>query len=160
MTHSQKTEDRALRRVDPAHRPPHEAGFSLIECMVALLVLTAGLLGLAQLFGLALHQAAYARNNSMLSAEAMERLEDLRSQYNYGLKAGAMPSNLSAGNHGPVTITLDGATGSNQGAVSFKISWTVTDGANKEKDLVVTAEAVSHKALENRTIRLTGHFAP
>ena len=55
-----------------------DSGFTLLESMIALLVLATGLLGMAHLFALAIHQASYARNNTMLVSVAMDQMEQIR----------------------------------------------------------------------------------
>ena len=128
--------------------------------MIALVVLTTGLLGVAHLFALAIHQASYARNNTMLVSVAMDQMEQIRRDYNSNLMTGQASSSLTVGNHGPVTVTVAGASGSNQGSFQYKLDWTVSSPAGQEKDVTLTAQPATQKALQNRTIQLVSHFAP
>ncbi|MBI4454909.1 MAG: prepilin-type N-terminal cleavage/methylation domain-containing protein [Acidobacteria bacterium] len=135
-------------------------GFTLLESMIALLILTTGLLGLAQLFVLAIHQNSYARQNTMAISAAEDKMEDLKNQYNYELATGGISSDLSVGSHGPVTITISGSSGTNQGSYQYMLNWTVSNPAGKEKEITLTATPVSQNVKENRTVQLTSHLAP
>lgn len=63
----------------PATRtsPPADAGFSLIEIMVAMSILTVGLLGLAQVFYMGLNIAATSTPNLVAREKAREAIESV-----------------------------------------------------------------------------------
>lgn len=63
--------------MDPRQESRGEAGFSLVETMVASLVLTIGLVGMAQLLAVAtiMHSdARHATDNTMLAQQKMDQL--------------------------------------------------------------------------------------
>lgn len=94
---------------------PAQAGFTLIEAMVATVIAVIAVVALAYTFGAGrglVDRFAVARSGLAVAEQRMERLSIL------GLKD---PTNaeLSPGNHGPIPCTLNGnATGTEQ--------WTVT----------------------------------
>ena len=134
-------------------------GFTLIESVIALLILSSGLLGLAQLFVLAISQNAYGRQNTMAVSVAGNRVETLRNEFNNDLRTGISSADMTAGNHGPVTVTLAPPSNSNQGTFSYNVSWTVAvNGFEKEVTVVVTPGSSNVKL--NRNVQLVSHFAP
>jgi len=139
---------------------PKDRGFTLLECVVAIFILTVGLLGLAQLFVLAINQNSYGRQNSMAVSVAMDRLEMLRTEYNSDLATNATSPDLSVGSHGPVTANVAAATGTNQGTFDYKVSWSVTNPIGKEKSVAVTVQPGSSNVKQNRTVSITGYLAP
>jgi len=134
-------------------------GFTLIESVIALLVLASGLLGLAQLFVLAISQNAYGRQNTMAVSVAGNQVETLRNEFNNDLRTGISSADLTPGNHGPVTVALAPPANSNQGTYSYNVSWTVAvNGFEKEVTVVVTPGSSNVKL--NRNVQLVSHFSP
>jgi prepilin-type N-terminal cleavage/methylation domain-containing protein len=62
----------------PETRPPGERGFTLIEVMVAIVILTVGLLSLAQMMVLATNSNSLSGRMTSASALAKEQLERLK----------------------------------------------------------------------------------
>lgn len=92
------------------YRAKHRAGataggFSLIEVMVAVVVICVGLLGIAKMQGLALSGTNIARQRSMAAFLAASLASSMNSNRNYWATAAA----VAASNPTPITIT--GATG-------------------------------------------------
>ena len=52
-----------------------------MDSMIALVVLSVGLLALVQLMGTALNQSAFTQNNTMAAAVAQEKIEELRTVF-------------------------------------------------------------------------------
>lgn len=66
---------------DRRHRPQRESGFSLLETIVAMMILTVGLLGVASAIGYALMASNSGRgltNAKLLVVSALEQMETLR----------------------------------------------------------------------------------
>lgn len=113
-------------------RTAQSYGFSLIECMIAVTVLAVSLMGLAQLMGVSVYHSAFARSNTMAVSVAQQKLESLRLNYTKDLLAkvttpGSGPSSdLTAGTHSPVSVTLAAPTESAMPTVTFNVCWFVT----------------------------------
>ncbi|HXK61943.1 MAG TPA: hypothetical protein PLP42_18810 [Acidobacteriota bacterium] len=123
-----------------------DAGFSLIEAMLAMLFLAVSLLALGQLVGVAINQNAMSRSTSVGISLAMGKLEELRSAYNRQLEVGS------------VTLT-DSTTPEVKNG--FRLSWTVTNGpGTNERIVTVTAQPTAGEFLNSRTVEITSHFAP
>ena len=86
---------RILNNTNPVRQPP--AGFTLIEVLIAMLILSVGLLGLAglQATGLKTNHSAYMRSQAVaygydiLDRMRANRLSALSGGYNIGMGAGA-----------------------------------------------------------------------
>jgi prepilin-type N-terminal cleavage/methylation domain-containing protein len=63
----------------PQTRACPDAGFSLVEVMIATLLLATSLTALAQLFAISLTNNAIARNGTIASVLAAQKMEQLRS---------------------------------------------------------------------------------
>lgn len=135
-------------------------GFSLIETMIAMAVLAVSLLGLAQLFGVALYQNSFARYNTMAITVGQGKLEQLKGLYNADLETGNSSSDLSNGTHGPESVILQAASSSNQGDWEFLVSWTVTSPSSAEKTVTVTVAPRYQNPLQTKTLSITSHFSP
>ena len=85
-----------IRNVERVHSMKSNAGFGLIEILVALLVLAIGLLGLASLQTTALTQSAETRNRSQAILLADDMIERIRSNRgvmaSYAVAAAASPA--------------------------------------------------------------------
>jgi type IV pilus assembly protein PilV len=84
-------------------RPKHQEGLSLLEVLLALLVLTVGLLGLAAMQELAVHRSIDANELSLATNLAAEMIE--RIQYNPKHAASYDGVSVSAANNPCGTIT-------------------------------------------------------
>ncbi len=61
-----------------------EKGVTMLEVMVSILILTIGVLGLAPLIGIAVHNNSYANDLTVANALAQKELESLVAQQTYG----------------------------------------------------------------------------
>jgi Tfp pilus assembly protein PilV len=97
-----------------------EDGLTLVETLIALLILSFGLLAAGQLMYAALASASLARSKSGAAIQAQNKLEYLADLYRRNPAA----SDLTAGSHGPqqeqVRNPIDGTT-----LNRFNVSWTV-----------------------------------
>jgi len=135
-----------------------DSGFTLIESMIALAVLAISLLGTIQLISTAVRQNASTRFETMGALVAQEKLEALRGEYNRELEAETGSTDLTAGSHGPETMTLEAPVGSSMGDSEFEISWTVTvDGTRKTVNVTVEPQVSSELITD---LSLTTTFVP
>lgn len=65
-------------KTDAGHDPRGEAGFTLVEALIAILVLVVGLMGIANLFALAASSNSVANHATAAVAEATETMERLK----------------------------------------------------------------------------------
>ncbi len=95
-------------------------GLSLIETLIAVLILSIGLLAAGQLICVTLASSSLSRSKFVAAIQAQDRLEYLADLYRRDPSA----PDLSDGNHGPRQVQVpnptDGAT-----LNRFSISWTV-----------------------------------
>ncbi|MDA2938735.1 prepilin-type N-terminal cleavage/methylation domain-containing protein [Acidobacteria bacterium AH-259-A15] len=136
-----------------------EKGFGLIESMVALAILTISLLGLVQLIATALNQSALARNNTMAISIAQEKLEQLRTAYNNDLNTGTSSTDLTAGSHGPETVTLQAPSYSNMADQPFQVSWTVAV-SGQQKTVTATVVPQNQNQMQSTSLSIITVFAP
>ena len=126
--------------------------------MIALGFLAITMLGVMQLFGVSIHQNTFARYNTMALVVAQEKLEQLQTEFNNELENGTTSSNLTAGSHGPETLTLYSPTGSGSGDRVFQISWTVVVNAPSKTVTVSVAPDVVNN-LETKTLSMTALYS-
>ena len=96
-------------------------GFTLVEMLIALVVLVVGLLSAAQMIYVAMSSASLARSKGSAAVVAQDKLEFLADLYNRDKSA----ADLTDGNHGPETVqVLNPAT--NVVLNRFRVTWTVS----------------------------------
>jgi prepilin-type N-terminal cleavage/methylation domain-containing protein len=93
-----------LSRFLPAGRARDEGGFSLIEVLVAMMILTAGLLPLAALFAVAVQRMGGSTPNMMAREKAREAIESVHAARDTGTASWATIRNEADGG-----VFLDGA---------------------------------------------------
>lgn len=108
-----------------------EAGFSLLECAIAMVVVTFGLLAVAALAGVATQSETFAFNSTEASALAASKIEEL--------KAGALT------NGGSLTSNAAGYSDAPNG--QFYRRWAIGSGpaGTKELTVVVVSQAGGNK---------------
>lgn len=102
------------------------SGFTLVEVMIALVILAIGLLGIATLQIVSIRGNAFSSEMTYAAMLAQERLEILR---NLIFTATATDPDLAAGPH-----ALPPAVGDK--GVSYTVSWNVTDDPSGEMKTV------------------------
>ncbi|MDA2931394.1 prepilin-type N-terminal cleavage/methylation domain-containing protein [Acidobacteria bacterium AH-259-O06] len=136
-----------------------EKGFSLMESMIALAILTVALLGLVQLMSMALNQSALARSKTMAVSIAQEKLEQLRTTYNNDLNTETSSTDLTTGSHGPETVTLQAPSYSNMADQPFQVSWTVAV-SGQQKTVTATVVPQNQNQMQSTSLSITTVFAP
>lgn len=138
-----------------------ENGFTLIEAMVAIFILTVGLLSLGQLMLVSLDKSEFAKYDTKAVHLAQAKLEELRTLFGAQVANGGLPlSDLAAGSHGPETVVLRSKSGSLQGTISFQVSWQVVDLSSGRKTISVTVAPVNANQLRNDVLTLATNLTP
>ncbi len=136
-----------------------QKGISLIESMIALSVLGISLMALLLLMESAVHQGAFSRYNTAAGAVAQGKLEELRVTFSRELETGTDSSDLTAGSHGPETVTLSSPMNSNMGDHVFLVSWDVAISGGG-KTITQTVEPDVENVRQNNSLVITTVFAP
>ncbi len=144
-------------------RTSREKGFTLVECMIAMVILSISCLALAQLMGVAARQNAFARYNTMAVEVAQMKLEELKTKFNNELETGTTDTDLTAGSHpsgspGYQLVTLDEPTYSNMGDSQYQVTWTVTV-VGEQKTITVAVDPQVQNELTNTTLSVTTIFS-
>lgn len=141
-----------------------ERGFTLIESMIAVAVLTVSMLGLSQLIAVALQQSAFSRYNNMAVEVTRKKIEELRTQFNNELETETADTDLTAGSHpsgspGYELVTLSAPGYSHMGDSQFQVSWTVTI-SGKQKTVTVTVDPQIVNVLTSKSLNFIAIFSP
>lgn len=115
---SKKGIRRLLRGRTTANRA---AGFTLIEMMIALVIMTAGLLSAGQLMYVAMASASLARSKGTAATVASDKLEFLADVFRRNPADGS----LTNGDHGPEQVQV---TNPNTGIAlnRYRVQWNVS----------------------------------
>ena len=144
-----------------------EAGFSLIETMIGMFILTMGLLSTGQLIYVAMTSSSLARSKGSAAIVAQNKMEFLADLY----RQNAIHADLTVGTHGPEQTTMyspaDGTTVMNRYNVSWTVSTVVTNGKTlKALQVTVTVTPIrdtgtttNMKSGMNKVVSLTGLFS-
>ena len=105
--------------------PGNQDGFSLVEVMVAIIILTVGLLSLAQMMVVATNSNTLSGRMTSCSAIAKEQLERLKAAPFYTDPAALVRNPLLAAGNGQQMYDPDGLP-TNAGAL-FVVNWVIAD---------------------------------
>lgn len=120
-----------------------EAGFSLIEAMIATLITVFGLLAVEMLIVQAIRVQTFSRDSTMANALARAQLEELRS----------LPrTNASRANGG--SLTGNQTNYSNTTDARFTRRWTVADGPESTQDVTVAVVSAQGSLMPTVQIRV------
>ncbi len=132
-----------------------ETGFTIIEMLIALLILSFGLLTAGQLIFVAMSSSSLARSKGNAALLAQDKLEFLADLYRRNPDA----TELSVGSHGAEQVQFLSSTGTILNR--FSVSWNVSaipdprGGADLHAKLVrVTVVPVGVDGLDNRRVLL------
>jgi prepilin-type N-terminal cleavage/methylation domain-containing protein len=113
------------------------AGFTLIEMLIALVIMTAGLLSAGQLMYVAMASASLARSKGAAATVASDKLEFLADVY----RRDRLDASLTNGDHGPEVVQV---TNPNTGTAlnRFRVQWTVSTVPDPRAGKVLQAKLV------------------
>ena len=135
-------------------------GFTLLEVIVAIVVLTVALLGLAQMIMVSVEQYAFARWDTKATQVAQSKLENLKSLFSGEVETGVDDADLVTGDHGPEMVTL-AAPSSTWGEPSdFWVRWQISDLTGGQKLIAINVTPPVPNPRQNETITLMSQFAP
>lgn len=127
--------------------------------MIAMIVIGVGLLGLAQLVGVAIQNDASAEYNTKAVELAQSKIEELKTLYGWQIASGTTANDLGTGPHGPETVALDLPENTSQGLRTFLVSWDVVDQPGGQKEITVTVNPPAENPAF-KTVSLFARFAP
>ena len=128
------------------HTSPPQAGFSLIEVMVAVLVISIGLLGVAKMQALALASTGTAKMRSLAAIQAASLASTMRADRNYWSAITANPFTVTVSSTGAVSATdstLNTAPSSQCATTCTAAQMAAYDLSNWASSLVGTLPAAS-----------------
>ena len=154
-------------RIALPNRHSREGGFTLIEMLIALLILTFGLLAAGQLMYVAAASASLARSKSAAAMVAQNKLEYLADLF----RQNASAADLTTGTHGPEQVQINNPLGGNA-LNRFNIAWTVSIVSDPRAGKVLAAKqvtvtvtplgagtSVNSKRMLNKIISVTAIFS-
>ena len=152
-----------------ATRLLHSAeGFTLMETLIAMLIMTFGLLAAGQLMFVAVGSASLARSKGNAAVVAQNKLEFLADLF----RQNSADAALTNGNHGPEQVQILNPSAS--GALNrYNVSWTVATVSDPRAGKVLSARSVTvtvnpigsgtsannQKSL-NKVVNVTDIFSP
>lgn len=135
MSHRNGT--RGTRRKVRAGSKTSAAGFTLIEMLIALVIMTVGLLSAGQLMYVAMASASLARSKGAAATVASDKLEFLADVFRRNPSDGS----LTNGDHGPEQVQV---TNPNTGTAlnRFRVQWTVSTVSDPRPGKVLPVKLV------------------
>jgi len=127
------------------NRKRRQDGFTLIEAMVAIVIITTGLLMLTHLMviSIVLHERTESDVKSTQLAQA--KMESLKAQFSNSLLGGTLPADLVSGSHGPEAMMIQTDEDNNtQNYLYFNVSWNITDLAGGQKQVNLSVSPMSY----------------
>lgn len=140
-------------------RAPEE-GFTLIEAVIAILILTVSLLGLAQLIMIGLEKHEFAKYDTKATNVAQTKMEELKTLYGWQIDSGQHAEDLAVGNHGPIHVSLKPEGGSRREPTDFWVRWEVANLAAGQKRIAVSVSPPVLNPRFNEVVIVTSVFAP
>jgi prepilin-type N-terminal cleavage/methylation domain-containing protein len=129
------------------------AGFTLVEMMIAMVVMTFGLLAAGQMMYSALASASLARSKGSAAIVAQDKLEFLADLY----RQNSLDAALTDGDHGPEQVQIQNPSNS-QTLNRFNVSWTVIAVPDPRAGVVLKAKKVTVTVTPIRTDSATANL--
>jgi len=112
-------------------------GFSLIEMMISLVILTFGLLTAGRMLFTAVSSSSLARSKGIASVAAQDRLESLASLYRHN----PLAEDLVLGSHGPDQLEV--ADPANKSVLNrYAVTWDVSSVPDPRPGIVLNSRLV------------------
>jgi Tfp pilus assembly protein PilV len=145
---------------------PEESGFTLVETLIGMFILTFGLLASGQMLFLALSSQSLARSKGNAAIVAQDQLEGLADLY----RRNSAHADLTVGSHGPTQVQVTNPVDNNI-VNRYNVAWTVativTNGKTlNARQVTVTVTPIGntgtsanlHKGL-NKVVSVSGIFS-
>ncbi len=144
-----------------------EGGFTLVEMLISLIILTFGLLAAGQLMAVAMGSASLARSKGSAAVVARDRLEALADLYRQDSSA----VDLALGNHGPVQVQVMNTVDNNV-MNRYDVAWNVSvvpDARGKVLSArivrvtvtpITAAGGVNSRTSLNKIVSMSAIFSP
>jgi len=113
-------------------------GFTLIETMIAMVVLTFGLLAAGQMIYVSVAAASLARSKGSAAVVAQSKLEELSALFSNNPASAA----LTDGNHGPEASQIVNPAEGNSVLNRYSVSWTVSTVPDPRPNRTLAAKQV------------------
>jgi len=115
-------------------------GFTLLETIVAVILISIGLLMTAHLMVVAIemHEATESDIKGIQLAQA--KLEILKAQFSQSILGGDTPMELTEGTHGPESLWIQTAGDNTQSHLYYDVTWDVVNLAGGKKQVTLTVK--------------------
>jgi prepilin-type N-terminal cleavage/methylation domain-containing protein len=141
-------------------------GFTLLETIVAVVILTTGLLMLAHLtvVGIDMHERTESDVKAIQLAQA--KMESLKSQFSQTILGGQTPYELTEGIHGPETMMIQTTEYDTQNNLYFNVAWNITNLPRGKKQVTLSVQPMNYQGeyptdtQSDETVSITSVLAP
>jgi len=129
-------------------------GLTLVETLIAILILSFGLLATGQMMYVAMGSASLSRSKSSAAVVAQNRIDSLADLYRQNPSA----ADLTIGNHGPQQVQVANPV---DGTVlnRYNVSWTVSNVSDPRAGMVIQATQVTVTVTPINTAGITNNRA-
>lgn len=134
-----------LEKISSVMNSRSESGVTLLETLFAIVILGAALLSLVEALPLAIRMNANARVGVAALSLAQAQAEDLKNT------AGAARSVFDPLGNGTQYYKLDGSKSTSSTGATYKITWTVTNGAMTDPSGMPASKIVAIRSLALRS---------
>jgi prepilin-type N-terminal cleavage/methylation domain-containing protein len=144
-------------------------GFTLVEMLIAILILAFGLLTAGQMIYASMASMSLARSKGGAAVVAQNKLQFLSDLYSRNQAA----ADLTLGNHGPEIVQITNPADNNNVLNRLQVAWTVSDVVDpragkslKALQVIVTvtpvnnADVANRKAFLNKIVTVGAVFSP
>lgn len=137
-----------------------QSGFSLLEAMIALFILSVSLLAIAQMLVLSLDKTEFSKSDTKAIQLAQAKAEELRLAFGREIATGTAAADLAAGSHGPEVVLLQSPDQRIQSQRTFQITWVVQDLGASRYGVAVTVTPGVDNPRQSESVTLSTRFTP